>query len=100
MLHYISNATAAVRRVLQHGNKEKGTVRIGDVNRMNEHIDHAIAHLEAARRGEAFDLVSGELNLAHAATRCMIALEALYQEGLKEEARKPKIVKLNLNPRP
>lgn len=96
MLYYISNATAAVRRVLEHGSKQKGTVRIGDVNRMNEHIDHAIEHLEAVRRGEAIDLASGELNLAHAATRCLIAVEALYGEIEKEQRKKPKTVKFNL----
>jgi len=95
MLHYISNATAAVRRVLQYGAKEKGTMRIGDVNRINEHIDHAIEHLQAVRRGEAIDLASGELNLAHAATRCLIATEALYNEIKKEQATLPKMVRLN-----
>jgi hypothetical protein len=95
MLHNITRAKDAVRRVLQHGAIEKGTARIGHVSRIPEHIQHAIAHLEAAARGEAIDLASGELNLAHAATRCMIAIEALYQEAEKEQAKLPKMVRLN-----
>jgi hypothetical protein len=90
----LSHALAAVNRVLLHGVRRYGNANLHDARRVREHLEHAKAHIDHALAGKVNDSESGHLHLEHAATRLLLAVEAIHHEAAKQAP--PRKVKVQL----